>query len=78
MFELGDVGNRFCFGKVFVNTIADIVHRAVKDNEGAPNKNIGSAFLLVWRLSGSMRGSQNHHECTVGDAALKSLIRARY
>jgi len=37
---------------VFVNTIADIVHRAVKENEGAPNKNIGEAFLLVWRLNG--------------------------
>ena len=35
---------------VFVNTIADIVHRAAKENKGAPNKNIGSAFLLVWRL----------------------------
>jgi hypothetical protein len=32
---------------VFVNTIADIVHRAVKENEGAPNKNIGESFLLV-------------------------------
>jgi len=37
---------------VFVNTIADIVHRAVKENEGAPNKNIGEAFLVVWRLKG--------------------------
>jgi len=63
---------------VFVNTIADIVHRAVKDNEGAPNKNIGSAFLLVWRLGGGRRGSRHYVERSVGDAALQSLIRARY
>lgn len=35
---------------VFVNRIASYVHRAVVDNMGAPNKNIGDAFLLVWRL----------------------------
>ena len=58
---------------VFVNTIADIVHRAVKENEGAPNKNIGSAFLLVWRMS-----DMNHSRTadTIADSALKSFIRA--
>jgi hypothetical protein len=30
--------------------VADIVHRAVKDNSGAPNKNIGDAFLVAWKL----------------------------
>jgi class 3 adenylate cyclase len=35
---------------LFVNTIAKIVHEACSDNYGAPNKNIGDAFLLVWRL----------------------------
>ena len=29
-----------------VNTIADHTHRAVIDNYGAPNKNIGDAFLV--------------------------------
>eukprot|EP00290_Baffinella_frigidus_P031727 CAMPEP_0180265342 /NCGR_PEP_ID=MMETSP0988-20121125/393_1 /TAXON_ID=697907 /ORGANISM="non described non described, Strain CCMP2293" /LENGTH=831 /DNA_ID=CAMNT_0022235805 /DNA_START=33 /DNA_END=2528 /DNA_ORIENTATION=+ len=36
---------------VFVNTIAAIVHRAVKDTGGAPNKNIGEAFLMAWRIT---------------------------
>jgi len=36
---------------VFVNTIASIVHNAVVETEGAPNKNIGDAFLCVWQKS---------------------------
>ncbi len=35
---------------VFVNTIADIVHNSVDMYGGAANKNIGDAFLLVWKL----------------------------
>merc|ERR1719265_10689 len=36
---------------VFVNQIAEIVHSIVDKFSGAANKNIGDAFLLVWRLS---------------------------
>ena len=35
---------------VFVNEIAEIVHGIVDSFSGAPNKNIGDAFLLVWKL----------------------------
>eukprot|EP00961_Rhodomonas_salina_P039200 526971-Rhodomonas_salina.4 len=28
--------------------------RAVQENEGAPNKNIGEAFLMAWRLPGTL------------------------
>ena len=38
---------------VFVNTVAQIVHSEVSDSQGAANKNIGDAFLLVWKLKGS-------------------------
>ena len=34
----------------FVNGIAQIVHMEVSLHGGAPNKNIGDAFLLVWKL----------------------------
>jgi class 3 adenylate cyclase len=34
----------------FVNDIAQIVHSIVDFYFGAPNKNIGNAFLLVWKL----------------------------
>ena len=36
---------------VFVNCIASIVHHATIKYAGAVNKNIGDAFLLVWRLT---------------------------
>merc|ERR550514_1682042 len=37
---------------MFVNRISEIVHSIVDEHMGAANKNIGDAFLLVWRLSG--------------------------
>ena len=37
----------------FVNSIANIVHTEVALHGGAANKNIGDAFLLVWKLPGS-------------------------
>jgi len=39
---------------IFVNEIADIVHNTVDKFDGAPNKNIGDAFLMVWRLHPDM------------------------
>jgi len=35
---------------VFVNEIALIVHSVVNHFQGAANKNIGEAFLLVWKF----------------------------
>lgn len=35
---------------MFVNQIAEIVHGLVDLYAGAPNKNIGDAFLLVWKI----------------------------
>lgn len=34
----------------FVNEIGEIVHSLVDQFSGAPNKNIGDAFLLVWKF----------------------------
>jgi class 3 adenylate cyclase len=41
-------------GKVmaFVNQIAEIVHGVVDEFGGAPNKNTGDTFFLLWRISG--------------------------
>jgi hypothetical protein len=36
---------------LFVNEIAEIVHSIVDHFCGSPNKNIGDAFLLVWKYS---------------------------
>jgi len=38
---------------VFVNSIADIVHDKVDKYGGSANKNIGDAFLLVWKFPDS-------------------------
>ena len=35
---------------VFVNEISEIVHGMVDKFSGAANKNIGDAFLLVWKF----------------------------
>lgn len=35
---------------LFVNEIGEIVHGIVDQYSGAANKNIGDAFLLVWKL----------------------------
>lgn len=35
---------------VFVNEVAEIVHNLVNEHLGAANKNIGEAFLLVWKI----------------------------
>ena len=35
---------------VFVNEIAEITHSQVDKYAGSANKNIGEAFLLVWKL----------------------------
>ena len=39
----------------YVNTIAHIVHTAVATRGGAANKNIGDAFLLVWKMPKGLR-----------------------
>jgi len=35
-----------------VNTIAEIIHKNVDCFNGKPNKNIGDAFLIVWKFEG--------------------------
>jgi class 3 adenylate cyclase len=37
---------------LFVNRIAGVVHSCANEFYGSPNKNVGDAFLLVWRLTG--------------------------
>ena len=36
---------------VFVNQIAAICHKQVYQHLGSPNKNIGDAFLMVWKFN---------------------------
>ncbi|KAH8062211.1 hypothetical protein JL722_3123 [Aureococcus anophagefferens] len=34
----------------YINTIASVVHEGAHSFHGAPNKNIGCAFLMVWKI----------------------------
>merc|ERR1712216_683961 len=64
---------------LYVNIVADIVHRAVKDNAGAPNKNIGDAFLVAWKLpEGAQFGApiETPMGGSYGDSSLRSMVRA--
>ena len=58
---------------LFVNKIASITHRHVVEAGGAPNKNIGDAFLFVWKLSRSKNGGRSRLQKELFDAALSSV-----
>jgi class 3 adenylate cyclase len=53
----------------FVNRVADIVHSIVNLHQGAANKNIGEAFLLVWRIpdTETVIGDDNQLKTMGGD-----------
>jgi class 3 adenylate cyclase len=53
-----------------VNGVARHVHMCTKHSQGSPNKNIGNAFLLVWKRMGETSISD------VADASLQSYVRA--
>ncbi len=53
-----------------VNGVARHIHTCTIENFGAPNKNIGDAFLLVWQPKGDICISR------VADASLRSYVRA--
>jgi class 3 adenylate cyclase len=40
---------------MYVNEIANIVHTHCSELEGHPNKNVGDAFLVIWRLKRQWR-----------------------
>jgi class 3 adenylate cyclase len=51
---------------VFVNEIAAICHRVTYEHLGSPNKNIGDAFLLVWKFAQS--------DCKITETAEETSI----
>ena len=50
--------------------MAQITHKHVVESGGAPNKNIGDAFLLVWKLYSSKDGKRNQLQKSLFDSAL--------
>lgn len=55
---------------LFVNKLAHITHKHVIDSGGAPNKNIGDAFLLVWKLNSTKDGKRSNLQKSLFDSAL--------
>lgn len=58
---------------LFVNKVAQITHKYVVESGGSPNKNIGDAFLLVWKLSSTKDGQRCNLQKDMFDAALRSV-----
>lgn len=60
---------------VFVNEIAEICHEVVNRVGGNPNKNIGDAFLLIWKFKEDDTVTvQNRHESFL---ELRSSLKVR-
>ena len=58
---------------LFVNKVAHIVHKRAIESEGSPNKNIGDAFLLIWKLNSTKDGKRSNLQKHMFDAALRSV-----
>lgn len=57
----------------FVNSIAEIVHQEVALHDGSPNKNIGDAFLLVWKLPPGFEPSLVRCCCKLGVCLVRKV-----
>ena len=60
---------------LFVNKIAAITHKYVVESGGAPNKNIGDAFLLVWKLTDKNGNKKGDLQKDIFDCSLFSFLR---
>jgi class 3 adenylate cyclase len=58
---------------VFVNEIAEIVHSSVDRFEGAANKNIGDAFLVVWKLDHENDRHKEYAEINYSDPHIQNM-----
>nr|BCL77499.1 bifunctional adenylyl cyclase/cAMP phosphodiesterase [Cycas revoluta] len=61
---------------MFVNRIADLIHNKVIMHHGFPNKNIGDAFLIVWKKTLSDAASKHFVQSgtSFADRALRSFL----
>ena len=62
----------------YINSIASIVHTGCSSYFGAPNKNIGSAFLLAWKIcDGSLPGLVDPRDPPDDAQGIKAAERAK-
>jgi len=57
----------------FVNTIAKIVHMEVHLHDGSANKNIGNAFLLVWKFPPEVQIRDIFEALVAGAPAVRAI-----
>lgn len=57
----------------FVNTCGDIVHKIIDKYKGGANKNIGDAFLLVWKLESGLSDVQEFTEFTLTNSEREGI-----
>lgn len=57
---------------VFVNQVAEIVHTIVDTWQGAANRNIGDAFLIVWRMRDGFDAAVRRK---IGDMSVISFVQ---
>ena len=57
----------------FVNTCGDIVHKIIDKYKGGANKNIGDAFLLVWKLESELSDVQEFTEFVLTKSEKKNI-----
>jgi class 3 adenylate cyclase len=60
---------------LFVNQVAEIVHGFVDELLGAPNKNMGESFVLVWRIKKAQLSEQLHDMALASVAKVHAAVR---
>mmetsp|Transcript_58280 Transcript_58280/g.138858 ORF Transcript_58280/g.138858 Transcript_58280/m.138858 type:complete len:870 (-) Transcript_58280:61-2670(-) len=61
---------------VFVNQVAEIVHRIVDSYHGAANRNIGDAFLIVWRMHEDSDAAMRSKTADMSAISMVSILAA--
>jgi len=63
---------------LFINRISEFVHEIVDEYHGAPNKNMGCSFLLVWRYDDKKHYGREQvllHRRKITDMAIVAAVR---
>lgn len=63
---------------LFVNEIGEIIHGIVDRYSGAANKNIGDAFLLVWKFESDMQAIDKKNWRTIRQRKLQGCSVSRH
>merc|ERR1712032_1559770 len=61
---------------VFLNQVAEIIHTTVCAWHGAANRNIGDAFLIVWRMKEDFTRQMRSKTCDMSVMSFVQVIAA--